>query len=130
VHRRTIAVVEADPETVASSYFQRLLVERDLDVCDELLAAGYVDHDAPVGSPPGPAATRAYVEAMLADHPDLRFEIEELIAQGSAVALRATWRGTHAVTGEPLRQRGLVFLHVDATGRITERWSAYAPLES
>jgi hypothetical protein len=32
--------------------------------------------------------------------------------------------------GEPLRQRGLVFLHVDMTGRIAGRWSAYTPLES
>lgn len=120
-----------DPETVVRSYFQRLLFQRDLSACDDLLAAGYVDHDAPPGAPNGPAATRAYVEQMLADHPDLRFEIEELIAQGRTVALRATWRGTHATTGEPLRQRGLVFLHVDPTaGRITERWSAYAPLES
>lgn len=117
-----------DPEFVVRTYFQRLLVERDVGVCDELLADDYVDHDAPAGTPPGPPATRAYAQRMLADHPDLRFEIEDLIADGSTVALRATWRGTHARTGEPLRQRGLVHLHVDEAGRIRERWSAYSPL--
>jgi predicted ester cyclase len=52
----------------------------------------------------------------------LRFEIEDLIADGQTVALRATWRG------ESLRQRGLVFLRVNDAGRIRERFSAYTPL--
>lgn len=118
-----------DPAAVVRGYFHRLLVERDLSACDDLLAGTYVDHDAPPGTANGPVATRAYVEQMLAEHPDLRFEIEELIAEGWTVAVRATWRGTHAATGERLSQRGLLFVHVDPTGRIVERWSAYAPLE-
>jgi predicted ester cyclase len=111
-----------DPATVVRVYFQRLLVERDVSVCDELLADDFIDHDAPVGTPLGPAATRAYVERLLADDPGLRFEIEDLIADGQTVAIRATW------IGESLHQRGLVFLQVDESGRIRERWSAYAAL--
>ena len=42
-------------------YFTRLLQQRDLAVCDELLAADYVDHGTPVTTPPGPAATKEYV---------------------------------------------------------------------
>jgi predicted ester cyclase/predicted enzyme related to lactoylglutathione lyase len=120
---------QPDPEFVVRTYFHRLLVERDLGVCDDLLADDYVDHDAPVDTPPGPSATRTYASAMLTDFPDLRFEVEELVTHGQTVALRATWRGTHRGTRKALRQRGLVFLHVE-DGRLAERWSAYSDLDS
>lgn len=111
-----------DPEHVVQTYFHRLLVDRDLDVCHELLAPDYVDHDAPPGCPPGPAATRAYVEEMLQAQPDLHFEIEECLAHGHSVAMRAVWRSAGAA------QRGMIFVRVDDAGRIAERWSAYATL--
>jgi catechol 2,3-dioxygenase-like lactoylglutathione lyase family enzyme/ketosteroid isomerase-like protein len=113
----------SDPERIVRTYFHRLLVQRDLDVCNELLAPDYVDHDAPPGSPPGPAATRAYVEEMLRVQPDLHFEVEECLARGRTVALRAVWRSA------AVSQRGMVFLHVNDAGQITERLSTYAPLE-
>lgn len=75
-----------------------------------------------LGGRPGPAATRAYVEEMLQAQPDLHFEIEECLARGRSVALRAVWRSAAAA------QRGMAFVRVDATGRIAERWSAYATL--
>lgn len=113
------------PEAVARRYLQRLLVEHDLSVCEELLASDYVDHDAPDGTPPGPSATRAYAEGMLRDYPDLTFTIDELVAHGDTVALRATWRGSQAGTGTSLLRRGLVMLRVNEAGQIAERWSAY-----
>ncbi|GIJ73911.1 VOC family protein [Virgisporangium ochraceum] len=64
-----------DPADVVASYFHRLLVQRDLSACDDLLAPDYLDHDAPPGTPPGPAATRAYAERLFADHPDLRVDV-------------------------------------------------------
>ncbi len=108
-----------DPATIVHAYFHRLLVDRDLAVCDELLAPDYVDHDAPPGTAPGPAATRVYVELMLRDSPELTFELEELVASGNTVAIRAVWR-----TSE-LRKRGFVFVRLDDEGRLVERWSAY-----
>jgi predicted SnoaL-like aldol condensation-catalyzing enzyme len=109
-------------EQIVLTYFHRLLVDRDLDVCEELLAAEYVDHDAPPGARPGPATTRAYVEEMLRSRPDLTFEVEECVARGNTVALRAVWRSAAG------SQRGLVFVHVNDAGQIVERWSAYAAL--
>jgi predicted SnoaL-like aldol condensation-catalyzing enzyme len=109
-------------ERVVLEYFRRLLVERDLDVCEELLAPDYVDHDAPPHAPSGPSTTRAYVEEMLRNQPDLAFEVEECVARGNTVALRAVWR---SAVGS---QRGLVFVHVNDAGQITERWSAYGAL--
>ncbi len=115
-------------KALVREYFQRLLVEKDLSACDELLAPEFVDHDAPAGTPPGPDATRRFVAAFLTRHPDLRFEIEEMFAEESRVALRATWIATDAETGAPYRRRGIVLVRLDDAGQLTERWSAYTDL--
>lgn len=54
--------------------------------------------------------------------PDLTFEVEDCVARGNTVALRAVRRSAAG------SQRGLVFVHVNGAGRIVERWSAYTPL--
>jgi ketosteroid isomerase-like protein len=115
-------------KAVVRAYFQRLLVDKDVSTCDELLAPEFIDHDAPAGTPPGPAATKRFVGAFLARHPDLRFDIEEMLGEGSRVALRARWVATDAETGAPYRQRGIVIVRVNEAGQLTERWSAYTDL--
>jgi predicted SnoaL-like aldol condensation-catalyzing enzyme len=112
-----------DAKETARSYFERLMLEHDLSVCDELLSDDYVDHDAPPRTPPGPDATKVFVGALLEHHPDLRIEIEELFGEGDRVALRLRW---HAPETD-YRQHGIVLLRFDAGGRIAERWSATMP---
>ncbi len=116
----------ADPADVVADYLQALLVRKDLSACDRLLAPDYVDHDAPDGSRPGPANTRAYVADMFAAYPDLRFTIEQIVPLDDHVAVRATWHGTNRETGDLLRRSGLVLFRVNASGKIAERRSAYA----
>jgi predicted enzyme related to lactoylglutathione lyase/ketosteroid isomerase-like protein len=115
-----------DPEEVVRRYFARLFHERDTAVCDELLAADYVDHDAPATTPPGPMATKEYVTHLLHDVPDLVLDLHEVNVDGMAVTVRATWHGTHR-TGIPWAQSGLVLIHVNDAGQLVERWSAYIP---
>jgi ketosteroid isomerase-like protein len=114
------------PVEVVRQYFHRLFVERDLSVCDELLAPGYVDHDAPDGTPAGPGATRAYVAQMFDDMPDLTVDLHEVHADAGAVMVRASWRGTRR-DGVRFEQAGLALIHVSDTGQLLERWSAYQP---
>jgi predicted ester cyclase len=112
-------------EAIVRTYLHRLLVQRDLSVCEEMLAANYVDHDAPAGTPPGPGPTREYVTQLLHAYPDLQFTIVTMTAQDRSVAVRATWRGTHRDTGATFHQTGLILIYLDRSGRLAERWSAY-----
>jgi len=109
------------------AYFQRLLNEKDLSVCDEMLASEYIDHDAPAGTPPGPQNTKAFAAEFLEAYPDMHVEIEDLIAEKNRVAARITWRGTHRTSGELLYQMGIVLLRLNDQGQLVERWSTYAP---
>lgn len=117
-----------DPIERVAGYLDRLLVERDLSVCDELLAEDYVDHDAPAGTAPGPRATAAYVAEMLASYPDLRFTVRDLVALDRHVAVRASWCGTHRDTGARLDRAGLILLRLDDSGRLVERRATYTEL--
>ena len=106
-------------------YLERLLNQRDLNVCALFLAPDYIDHDAPEDTPPGPAATREYVAGLLEAYPDLRLDVEDVVSQDRKAALRLRWSGTHGQTGEALDKSGLIVVHLDEQGRLTERWSAY-----
>ena len=108
---------------VVREYFDRVINRRDLGACDELLAADYVDHDGSAGAGVGVDATKEYLAGFLARYPDLRMTIEDMVAEGDRVALRATWRG-RAADGVEYREQGLVLVRVSG-GRLAERWSAY-----
>ncbi|MBX3080387.1 MAG: ester cyclase [Anaerolineae bacterium] len=109
-------------------YFDTLLNQRDISVCDALLAPDYVDHDAPTETSPGPASTKAYVLTLLENHLDLRVKIYDLTAEENRVAARIIWRGTHHLTGHKLHYMGIVLLRLNEQGQIAERWSAYQNL--
>jgi ketosteroid isomerase-like protein len=115
-----------EAKAIVARYFQRLLNEQDLRVCEELLAADYVDHDAPSDTPPGPAATEAYMRGFFARHAELSFTIEHIIAEGDSVALRGVWRGVDRQSGG-YEQTGIVLLHLNRQGQLRERWSGYLP---
>jgi predicted ester cyclase len=56
--------------------------------------------------------------------PDLTVTIERAIAEGDEVAVRYSWEGTHAVTGEPVSlESGLTWYRFE-DGEIAERWVA------
>ncbi len=116
-------------KAIVVRYFQRLLNEQDLRVCDELLAADYVDHDAPSDTPPGPACTKAYLREFFARHTELSFTIEDIVAESGTVGLRGLWRGVDRHLGR-YEQTGIVLVHLDEAGRLRERWSAYLPRRS
>lgn len=117
----------SQPAEVVASFFQRLLNEKDLAACDDLLAEDYLDHDALPGSPTGPGPIREYVANMLQEKPDLRVVIEETVAQDLRVALRMAWRWTDQGRGEARQRRGMVFIRLNEAGKLAERWSVYEP---
>ena len=106
-------------KAIVHAYFERLLNEKDLAVCDELLAPDFVDHDAPPDAAPGPASTKQYMTEFFAHHAEVRLEIADLIAEDGRVALRAVWQGVDDES-RPYRQTGIVFVRAER-GRAARR---------
>jgi steroid delta-isomerase-like uncharacterized protein len=83
----------------------------DLDACVARLAPDFVMHLADLPEPiRGPAAWREGAELIKRGFPDLRIEINDLVAAEDRIAARLTLRGTH--TGE--------YLGIAPTGRTME----------
>jgi predicted ester cyclase len=67
----------------------------DLSVVDEVVSPNYVLHGAPPNMPKGPDAIRSTVQTFRTAFPDLRIELQELVAEGDKVTARAVMHGTH-----------------------------------
>ena len=64
------------------------------ELLPELVAADYVASDGRRG----PAVFASTVDALRTGIPDIRFEVEDVIAEGDRVAVRWTWSGKHTGT--------------------------------
>jgi hypothetical protein len=69
----------------------------NVDVADEVFADDYVRHDwRPSRAEPGPAGQKRIAADLRRAFPDLRFDVEMIIAEGDLVAARWTAEGTNS----------------------------------
>ena len=100
--------------------YEELLNGGDLSVAEQLVAPDFVNHEAPRGRDRGPESMRGLAVMLRTAFPDLRFEIEELVAEGDVVAGRLTMSGTHEgplmgtpPTGRSVRQEHMHFVRFE-----------------
>ena len=98
----------------------------DLDLADEIFPP---DFDNGPGNPSGPAFVKEWHRSTRDSVPDLRYAVDEILADGNRVALRWTATGTQhgqfgpvPPTGKAVTYTGVHFLTVK-DGRITALWS-------
>ena len=109
--------------------FWEVWEEGDIDRLDELLAPDYVNHTlAAPDLPPGPEGVKEVVRMFRSGMPDLRVNIEDMIAEGDRVATRYALEGTHggvlfgvAPTGRHLSIKSMTVERVSG-GKIVEHW--------
>jgi predicted ester cyclase len=117
-----------DYKAIAQEYFNTLINEKDISICDKLLSEDYTDNDAPAGTPPGPQETKKFVPVFLNRYPDMKLTVEDIIIEGNKVALRNVWCGTDKITGDKYKKMGNIILLFNEKGQIKQRWSAYIDL--
>lgn len=74
--------------------------EGKLDVADELLAPGYIEHpstpdESRPAEPTGPDGMKQFIQMFRGSFPDMEFTIEHILAEDDKVAIHLTGRGTH-----------------------------------
>ncbi len=98
----------------------------DADALDEVLAPEFVYHQP--GTPPDLESFKQFLPMFRAAFPDMRYTVEDLIAEGDKVVDRLTWEATHQgelmgipPTGNTVR---VTEMHISriADGKIVERW--------
>lgn len=122
--------MSAEHKTIVRRFFEEAVNKGNLTVVDELIAQNYLEHEGPVGQPPGLEGFKQFVSMITTAFPDLQVTIEDLIAEGDKVVARVTVRGTHrgtlmgriAPTGKSVTWTGIDIFQI-ADGQIVGRWN-------
>ena len=105
-----------------------VLNEKDLSVVDELIDVDFVEHVAGQRRPVGVEGFKAARRRRNAAFPDWHVTVQDLIAEGDKVVVRAIGQGTHR--GEfmrisPTEKRvtvGWIAIYRVANGKLAEHW--------
>ncbi len=128
-------MLEVNKELVRR-HFEEIWNQRNLAACDELMAEDFVENAAAPfasespGRVNGPAAMRGTVAWLTAQFPDLRMELESLVAEGDVVVARVISRGTNLghvdgsppATGKAFAASQSHWFRV-ADGKLCEHWA-------
>jgi steroid delta-isomerase-like uncharacterized protein len=100
----------------------------DLSLVDELLSPDFVDYNQPPGAPNGREGYKAGVSMIRTAFPDIKFSLDQILAEDDRLAFRLTGTGTHkgdflgiSPTGKQVSLESMTFVHMDK-GKISERW--------
>jgi steroid delta-isomerase-like uncharacterized protein len=82
-------------KTIVGRAWEEFFIRGNLDKAEEFFAPDYVNHD-PAASEDrrGPEELRQFLSMYRNAFPDMRFTIEDVIAEGDEVVVRWTLRGT------------------------------------
>jgi predicted ester cyclase len=98
----------AENRAAMRQIFEDMITGKRLDLADDLYGDEHELHpDAGAGR--GPEGMKDLFAGLHEEFPDVRAEIEEMVAEADFVAVRVTFSGTHATTGEPASWPEMVF---------------------
>ena len=105
------ATLEAN-KALIRRVFEDVIPAGDPTAMRDLMAQDFLDHNPLPGQPAGAQGGEYVVSTMHTAHPDLRFSIDDLVAEADRVTIRWTLRGTNTgpllgrpPSGEPVERR-------------------------
>ena len=127
--------MSAETKAVARRFLEEVFNGGKLELVDELIDPGFVNHDAAqLGPQVGIEAAKANVARYREAFPDVYLAIEAQVAEGELVTTRWTGRGTHggellgiAPTGKQATVTGITIDRI-VDGRIVESWTNWDTL--
>jgi steroid delta-isomerase-like uncharacterized protein len=117
-------------KTIIRRRVEEIWNQGDVAIADELIADDYLSDGRTIGR----EGYKQFVAGVRAAFPDLRFTLDDLVAEGDRVAVRYTARGTHsgAFMGIPPTGKQVTFTGIDlfriAHGRMAEEWLMFDQL--
>ena len=111
-------------------FYEEVWDKGNLDACDEVFAEDYVRHDLRPSEPvPGPEGQKQIAADFRSAFPDLRVEVDILVAEDDYVVGRWTASGTHLGPWGSLepKSRRITFSAVNIfrfdSGKVSEIWN-------
>jgi predicted ester cyclase len=81
-------------KTIVRRYIEEVLNQGIVDAADDLVASDFVPHRPGLGGSPGIQAVKEFAAEQRSAAPDWRITIEDMVAEGDRVVVRAFGRGT------------------------------------
>jgi predicted ester cyclase len=107
-------------------HFDDFVNRQQSEVALKNFSPDFLDHDEPGGPVVGPLAAKIMMENVYQRWPDLRVEVEDILAEGDKVMVRNVWTATEKATGRKIAFRGFVLWRFDHR-LIVERWATLTP---
>ncbi|MFC7476522.1 ester cyclase [Dankookia sp. GCM10030260] len=102
-------------------FIEQVINEGNLDAAGNFMADDVVELEPFPGQQPGLAGVKDVLRGMRVAFPDMRWTVEEQIAEGDKVLTRFVWTGTHAAeffgvpaTHRRVSVRGMVIDRIEA----------------
>ena len=95
--------------------------QKNLALADELFSEEHKLHPESAGVGRGPEGMKQAFAGLHEEFPDIRVDIESMVAEGDMVAIRLTFSGTHASSGEEAAWPEMVFARF-SEGKAVESW--------
>jgi predicted ester cyclase len=111
----------AENKAAQRCVIDEMINRKNLDLADELFSDDHVLHPEDLGVGRGPERMKQAFAGLHEEFPDVRVEIESMVAEGDMVAMRLTFIGTHAPTGERAVWPEAVFARI-SEGKAVESW--------
>ena len=112
----------AENKAALQRIFDEVINQKNLDLADELYSEEHELHPEVPGVTRGPEGMKRAFAGLHEEFPDVQVEIESMVAEGDMVAVRVTFSGTHAPTGERATWPEMVFTRFCEEGKAAESW--------
>ena len=112
-------------KAIVRRYIEQVFNEGRLDLLEEFLAEEFESH---TNLQPGPEGVKMFYTASIGAFPDQKTTIDDVIAEGDKVVVRATFKATHLgeLFGIPPTARSVtmswIAIYRLANGKIVEHW--------
>jgi steroid delta-isomerase-like uncharacterized protein len=117
-----------DHAATARSLFD-LINAGDIEGFASHLADDFVEHEETPGLAPTKDGVKAFFQMQLGAFPDMRMDVEDVVASGHKVVARVRYTGTHRgefmgmpATGKSVDVQLIDMFRFDEDGRVREHW--------
>ena len=111
----------AENKVVMRRIIDEMINEKNLDAADELFSEEHELHPETPGIGRGGDGMKHAFAGLHEQFPDVRVTIESIVAEADMVAVRLSYSGTDAATGEPAMWPEMVFTRF-SEGKAAESW--------
>ncbi len=108
-------------KAVQQRIIDEVINKKNLDLADELFSEEHELHPGAPGVTRGPEGMKQAFAGLHEEFPEVRVDIESMVAEGDMVAVRLTFSGTHAPTGQRSTWPEMVFARF-SEGKAVESW--------